>query len=69
MSFEGGKAFLRMKMNDDGTFYIKVNRALLPQKTASYPVSVSVEDERGGKQLVKTKLSIDVEFVDKHQEA
>ena len=56
-------------MNDDGTFYIKVNRALLPQKTASYPVSVSVEDERGGKQLVKTKLSIDVEFVDKHQEA
>ena len=49
MDFEGGDTFMRMKKNDDDSFNIKVNKGLLPKKTASYPVSIGLEDARGSK--------------------
>ena len=69
MSFTGGTTFMRVKDNDDDTFYIKVNKALLPQKSATYPVSVSLDDVRGAKQMVPTKMSVVVEFIDKYAAA
>lgn len=45
MDFDvGGKIFLRARKNDDNSFYLKVNRGLVPKKTASYKVRIKIED-------------------------
>ena len=56
MSFDGVKNFMRMKKNDDDTFFVKINKSLLPKKTASYPISIGLEDARGAKQIVKSRM-------------
>ena len=61
----GGKTFLRGKKNDDDTFYLKINRALLPKKTAKYPVKITIYDEHGAKSMIPTSMVVDVEYVDK----
>jgi hypothetical protein len=41
MSFDiGGKIFIRARKNDDNSFYVKVNRGLVPPKNFTYPVKV-----------------------------
>jgi hypothetical protein len=41
MSFDtGGKFFMRARKNDDNSFYIKINRGLVPPKNSTYPVKV-----------------------------
>ena len=60
-----GKTFLRGKKNDDDTFYLKINRALLPKKTAKYPVKITIYDEHGAKSMIPTSMVVDVEYVDK----
>jgi len=69
MSFTGGKVFMRMKKNDDDTFFIKINKSLLPKKTATYAVSIGLEDVRGAKQIVRSRMKVMVEYQDKYKEA
>ena len=49
INFEGENEFITMKQNSDDTFYIKVNKDLVPKKTAEYPLKIAVEDDRGAK--------------------
>ena len=62
MDFVGGKTFMRIKKADDDTFYIKVNKGLTPKKSATYPISIGLEDARGAKQLVKSKMAVEITF-------
>ena len=55
MNFDGEDIFMRAKKNDEDAFYIKINKGLLPKKTANYSVSVRLEDSRGAKnELIET---------------
>jgi hypothetical protein len=50
MSFDtGGKIFMRARKNGDNTFYVKINRGLVPPKSFNYPIKVKIQDEFGAK--------------------
>ena len=55
---------MRMRQNPDNTFYVKVNKRLLPKKSATYRVSVTLRDERGAAAF-PTMMVVNVKYVDK----
>ena len=69
MAFDfGGKYFIRARKNDDDTFSLKINRALVPKKIAKYVVKIKLSDDLGAKSLVPTLLVIDVRYENKKAE-
>jgi hypothetical protein len=60
---------MRIKKNDDDTFYIKVNKGLMPKKTANYPISIGLEDDRGEINVAKVLITVEVTIIDKKAEA
>ena len=46
MEFENKYSFIRVYQTDEDTFKIKVNKALLPKKSANYNVTIGLKDGR-----------------------
>ena len=63
MRFKGEKYFIKVKKNSDDSFFIKVNKRFLPQKSAKYPITIELEDDRGARNLVKSTITVEVSII------
>ena len=63
MRFKGEKYFIKVKKNSDDSFFIKVNKRFLPQKSANYPITIELEDDRGARNLVKSTITVEVSVI------
>ena len=40
----------------------------MPKKSANYSISIGLEDERGARNEAKSKITVEVEYNEKHEE-
>ena len=67
MKFEGGQVFIQINQNDE-TFNVKVNKSLLPKKSANYPITIDLGDDKDAKKFVKSMMIVEVKFINRTAE-
>ena len=67
MKFEGEQVFIQIKQNIE-TFKVKVNKSLLPKKSANYPITIELGDDKDAKNFVKSILIVEVKFINRTAE-